>query len=110
MRIYDDSGPLNGAQTHIDMYELGLDGTLQTAITNWPAKERAMKGASAWNLGGRSIVLNGGTVATDSNLQGSVSVSSIAFNAGDRKFGGPIGRMAFWTYRLPDATLQSLTT
>lgn len=64
--------------------------------------------ASGWDGLGRSIVANGGTVGTDANTN-QITGPSIGSRAGSSLFfDGNIRRMAVWSSRLSDASLQAL--
>jgi hypothetical protein len=58
---------------------------------------------------GRSIVANGGTLATDTITTGPLSKITFGNFEGPPNCGGYIQSVVFWPSRLPDATLKGLT-
>ncbi len=63
----------------------------------------------AWNASGRSLVLNGGTVATDASAQTPSATQHIG-STGSANFAyAYIERLSAWTTKLADATLQGFT-
>jgi hypothetical protein len=63
----------------------------------------------AWNASGRSLVLNGGTVATDASAQ-TPSATQHVGSSGTANFAyAYVERLTAWTTKLADATLQGFT-
>ncbi len=63
----------------------------------------------AWNASGRSLVLNGGTVANDASAQTPSATQHIG-SSGTANFAfAYIERLSAWTTKLADATLQGFT-
>jgi hypothetical protein len=69
-----------------------------------------VKAVAAWNGAGRSLVANGGTLATDA-LAGSVLASGFigCRTGGANISSGRIQRIALWSSRLSDAAMPALT-
>jgi hypothetical protein len=83
---------------------IGGSGTLAANV---------VKTAMSWDGTGRSIVANNGTLATDANTVGTATGTvylGSATGSGTTFMDGYIQRVAGWTTRQPDATLQSLST
>jgi hypothetical protein len=65
--------------------------------------------ALGYSASGRSIVLNGGTVATDANLIQTPTAITLGGAFGGGYLNGHIRSIAYYNTRLPNATLQALT-
>ena len=66
--------------------------------------------AASFDTSGRSLVANNGTLSTDSNGGSLNTINYFGNTAGSRPVGGHIQSAVFWNIRLPDATLQTLST
>jgi hypothetical protein len=65
----------------------------------------------AWSGAGRSLVLNGGTVATDATAQTPSATQNLGSAGATSNFAyAYIERLTIWTSKLADATLQGFTT
>lgn len=107
-----------GSQTPLFMNSNPTAGTYNGSVALTPtlgssgAWASNARGAVAWNAAGRSVVGNGGTVSTDSNLiSGSAwTIAYLGSNAGSSSFlNGWISKIAFYNQRLPDATLKRIS-
>ena len=88
----------------------GLTPTL-TATFGSGTIAGATKAATAFDGTGRSIVVNNGTVATDTNVPGAntaIALADTEAGAGN-EYNGSIADMALWSSRLSNTTLQGLT-
>jgi hypothetical protein len=66
--------------------------------------------AFAYKADDCSVVLNGGSVATDSTVSlPVVNNLFIGFRTGTQYLNGPVSRLVLWSTRLPDSTLQAIT-
>ncbi len=82
-------------------------GTLTTA--NTANRTTQDKLGLAWNASGRSLVLNGGTVANDASAQTPSATQHIG-STGTANFAyAYVERLTSWTTKLADATLQGFT-
>lgn len=69
-----------------------------------------VKIGSAQSASGRSIVANNGTLATDSNLNTTITAANVgSFNAASNFLNGYLQRSSVFNSRLPDATLKAMT-
>jgi len=70
----------------------------------------SFKAAAAYNAAGRSLVLDGGTVASDAFPQGANTAVTIASRQGSAQYlNGTIARLQYFPERLPDSALITLT-
>lgn len=82
-------------------------GTLATG--NTANRTTQDKLGLAWDPSGRSLVLNGGTVATDASAQTPSATQHIG-SSGTANFAyAYVERLSAWTTKLADATLQGFT-
>jgi hypothetical protein len=101
---------------------LQLGGGGQNRVSTWNASVEldatlpsgtiasSVKAASAFNSSGRSIVANGGTVATDAGTMPATTSVNIGSNAGTGSFlDSYLTRLTAFNSRLPDATLKAQT-
>ncbi len=88
----------------------GLASMIGTLATGNTANRTTQdKLGLAWNASGRSLVLNGGTVATDASAQTPSATQHIG-SSGTANFAfAYIERLSSWTTKLADATLQGFT-
>ncbi len=82
-------------------------GTLATG--NTANRTTQDKSGLAWNASGRSLVLNGGTVATDASAQTPSATQHIGSSGSVNFAYAYIERLSAWTTKLADATLQGFT-
>jgi hypothetical protein len=90
--------------THYGTYnnttELDTSGTITAATPS--------RCAYSWNASGRSIVADGGTVATDSATNPALTAIYLGAAGGDHTFApGSYRKLAIYSSRLSDATLQT---
>lgn len=89
----------------------GLASLVATLTTGNSANRTTQdKLGIAWNASGRSLVLNGGTVATDATAQTPSSTQHIGSSGAVNFANAYIERLTVWTSRLADATLQGFTS
>lgn len=69
----------------------------------------ANKYALGWSAGGRSLVINNGTVSTDANTIGSIANLKLGGGQNTRNADGYISRLTLWNVRISDANLKILT-
>ena len=67
----------------------------------------AWRGATGWSTGSRSIVLSGGTVASDANSHGTFTNVYLGSNQSSYWINSWVKSFAIYNQRLPDATLQA---
>jgi hypothetical protein len=86
-----------------------ISASLATANTaNRTSRDKA---GIAWSAAGRSLVLNGGTVATDATAQTPSATQNLGSAGATANFAyAYIERLTLWTSKLADATLQGFTT
>jgi len=90
----------------------GLASLVATLATGNTANRSAGddKLGLAWSGAGRSIVLNGGTVATDASAQTPSSTQKLgSANATSNFIYAYVERLTLWNSKLADATLQGFT-
>ncbi len=64
----------------------------------------------AWTSAARSLVLNGGTVATDASSQTPSATQHVGSSGSANFVNAYVERLSAWTTKLADATLQGFTT
>jgi hypothetical protein len=84
-----------------------ITSTLTTGNTANRTTEDKM--GLAWNAGGRSLVLNNGTVATDAVAQTPNSTQHLGSSGSVNFAYAYVERLTIWTSKLADATLQGFT-
>jgi hypothetical protein len=86
--------------TYNNTTELDTSGTITAATPS--------RCAYSWNASGRSIVADGGTVATDSATNPALTAIYLGAAGGDHTFApGSYRKLAIYSSRLSDATLQT---
>jgi hypothetical protein len=117
----NNGGSINYAATAVDSNGtnlLGFDATnhglasitASLATTNTANRTSRDKLGIAWSGAGRSLVLNGGTVATDATAQTPSATQKLGSAGGTSNFVyAYIERLSIWNSKLADATLQALT-
>ena len=86
-----------------------ITSTLTTANTANRSMSVDDKLGLAWSGAGRSLCLNGGTVATDAVAQTPSATQKLGGSAGSNYIFAIIERLTIWNSKLADATLQSMT-
>jgi hypothetical protein len=117
----NNGGSINYAATAVDSNGtnlLGFDATnhglasitASLATANTANRISRDKLGIAWSGAGRSLVLNGGTVATDATAQTPSATQKLGSAGGTSNFVyAYIERLSIWNSKLADATLQALT-
>lgn len=91
------------------IYNGSTSSPSQVQATIPDATLNALKIACGWNASGRSIVGNGGTVATDAGQQTSDTTYYIGSYGSSAFLNAPLKRLTAFNSRLPDATLKAMT-
>lgn len=85
-----------------------ITATLATA--NTANRVSTDKVGTAWDATGRSLVLNGGTVATDATAQTPSATLHVGSNASSNFIFAYLERLTIWTSKLGSSTLQGFTS
>jgi hypothetical protein len=86
------------------------NGTNVITTANTYANNAVFNTALGYSASGRSLVLNGGTIATDANLIQTPTAITLGGAFGGNYLNGHARAISFYNTRLSDATLQALTT
>lgn len=96
---------------YADLKASNWNGTADLATANAATAGAALKAAVKGSAAGRSICLNGGTIATDANPFGTPSDFYLGSDRGTNYWwNGPITRLAMWNSLIADAFMQGQTT
>ena len=86
------------------------NGTNVITTANTYANNAVFNTALGYSASGRSLVLNGGTIATDANLIQTPTAITLGGAFGGNYLNGHARAISFYNTRLSNATLQALTT
>ena len=116
-----DGGKLAGAAANVvdsngtnllgfDATNHGLASLVATLATSDTANRTTQdKLGIAWNASGRGLVLNNGTVATDSSAQTPSSTQRVGSSTSTNFIYAYVERLTVWDTRLADAALRDVT-
>lgn len=81
-----------------------LDATIGGAGT---FTDGVVRSAVAWGANGRSLVANGGTVASDAVVMGTGATATLGGYGSTTTFNGWVASVAFYSQRIPNDTLKA---